>query len=331
MYNGWSISSTFPKCVTIFIYVWTAYISITRVKVVPFELLLVLIICTVSLGIYTYSEVISVGPGSPIDFPDLAIKNLHDVEMGAELPPEYLTSRSLTMKHDGRFRICQTCMFWKPDRCHHCSSCNRCILKMDHHCPWFAECIGFKNQKYFIQFLFYCTSYSIIVLFVTSIQIYHWFRSTSYEYEFIDFKLLTVWLLAIVIFISLVLFTGFSVFQLLGNQTTIELYAYRRYKAELNIIGDLDGSENINIFDLGSRYENWKDVMGNSWLEWLLPIETYKSKRSKNTLDEKGLFFAVNLGINGRLLNNIGLQDRLFRRLAARPSTESTRPFIEDF
>jgi palmitoyltransferase len=26
------------------------------------------------------------------------------------------------------------CHVFKPDRCHHCSICNRCVLNMDHHC-----------------------------------------------------------------------------------------------------------------------------------------------------------------------------------------------------
>ncbi|CAG8709421.1 14011_t:CDS:2, partial [Dentiscutata heterogama] len=34
-------------------------------------------------------------------------------------------------KRDGRVRWCETCNYVKPDRCHHCSECNRCILKMD--------------------------------------------------------------------------------------------------------------------------------------------------------------------------------------------------------
>lgn len=37
-------------------------------------------------------------------------------------------------KMNGSVRICRKCRALKPDRTHHCSTCRRCVLKMDHHC-----------------------------------------------------------------------------------------------------------------------------------------------------------------------------------------------------
>lgn len=47
------------------------------------------------------------------------------------------------------------CNVFKPERCHHCSTCNRCVLNMDHHCPWVNNCIGFSNRKCFLLLLVY--------------------------------------------------------------------------------------------------------------------------------------------------------------------------------
>ena len=55
------------------------------------------------------------------------------------------------------FRYCKKCKLIKPPRAHHCSLCERCILKMDHHCPWVGSCVGFSNHKFFMQFLTYTT------------------------------------------------------------------------------------------------------------------------------------------------------------------------------
>jgi palmitoyltransferase len=50
-------------------------------------------------------------------------------------------------------RWCFKCNAYKPERTHHCKSCKTCVLKMDHHCPWTYNCVGYKNMPHFIRFL----------------------------------------------------------------------------------------------------------------------------------------------------------------------------------
>ena len=69
----------------------------------------------------------------------------------------------LNRTHSGSPRYCEKCKCIKPDRTHHCSVCGQCVLKMDHHCPWVNNCVGFTNYKFFVLFLGYALVYCLFV------------------------------------------------------------------------------------------------------------------------------------------------------------------------
>lgn len=323
MKYGHALCKLFPKCLTTFIYLWSVYAAIRSITILNTNLIASFVVSLAAIALYTYYKIILVGPGTVKDFPSLKVRDMHTAENGLELPPEFITKRSFTLKKNGSFRICEICQAWKPDRCHHCSSCNECILKMDHHCPWFAECVGYRNQKYFIQFLIYSSFYSVIILLITSLELYTWFQVDGFEKELINFTLLFLWLLAVVTSISLGIFTSFSVMQLCLNQTTIELYRLRRYKEEVAFLNEFSNEPikgAVNIFDLGSWKENWVDVMGSTFVEWCIPI-----RKISDTTDGNGLYFRVNKNVNNSQLESMDLQDRLLRRVTPKTSLDIER------
>ena len=64
---------------------------------------------------------------------------------------------------------CETCDIPKPARSKHCSLCNVCCERFDHHCVWINACVGLHNYKYFILFLFL---HAVICIYGTVIGYY---------------------------------------------------------------------------------------------------------------------------------------------------------------
>mmetsp|Transcript_4497 Transcript_4497/g.9958 ORF Transcript_4497/g.9958 Transcript_4497/m.9958 type:complete len:348 (-) Transcript_4497:418-1461(-) len=80
-------------------------------------------------------------------------------------------------------RMCRRCQAFKPPRAHHCSICKRCIIKMDHHCPWVNNCVGIGNHKYFLLFIFY-TSLSCAYSFLFIIyRFFHCIGRVSHNHS----------------------------------------------------------------------------------------------------------------------------------------------------
>ncbi|KAK3686656.1 palmitoyltransferase for Vac8p [Vermiconidia calcicola] len=138
-----------------------------------------------------------------------------------------LTAKSST----GAPRYCKKCHTTKPDRTHHCSTCGHCVLKMDHHCPWLATCVGLHNYKPFILFLLYTSVFCWLCFGVSA----HWVWFAIADQQQVQeqgLRVVNTILLAVLGgIIGLVLsgFAGWHVWLATSGQTTIESLEKTRY------------------------------------------------------------------------------------------------------
>ncbi|KAK4460700.1 palmitoyltransferase [Cladorrhinum samala] len=141
---------------------------------------------------------------------------------------------SFTVKANGEMRFCKKCQARKPDRAHHCSTCRRCVLKMDHHCPWLATCVGLRNHKSFLLFLIYTTLFSLYCFAASASWVWEEiFANTTYVDTMMPVNYIMLAVVSGIIGIVLGAFTGWHIYLATKGQTTIECLEKTRYLSPL--------------------------------------------------------------------------------------------------
>ncbi|XP_016394647.1 probable palmitoyltransferase ZDHHC20 isoform X2 [Sinocyclocheilus rhinocerous] len=217
--------------------------------------------------IWSYWKTIISKPASPSKEFCLpkADKELYEKEENSEAQQEILkrVARNLpvyTRTGSGAIRYCDRCQLIKPDRCHHCSTCDRCVLKMDHHCPWVNNCVGFSNYKFFVLFLAYSMLYCVYIA-ATVLQYFIKFWTNHLPDTHAKFHVLFLFFVAAMFFISILSLFSYHLWLVGKNRTTIEAFRAPVFR----------NGPDKNGFTVGFR-KNVTQVFGDQKKCWCMPL-----------------------------------------------------------
>ncbi|KAL5111321.1 hypothetical protein TcWFU_001185 [Taenia crassiceps] len=181
---------------------------------------------------------------------------LESIIMSRGLPIE-------TTNDVGMIRVCPTCSLIKPDRCHHCSTCECCLLKMDHHCPWIDNCVGFHNYKYFVVFLLWGFLYCLYIVCTTVVYFIDFWENLQ-EMPPARYNFLFLFFIAIMFGFAQSILLFYHFYLLSHNRTTLEGFRSPTFRGS---------GVDKRGFDLG-WLQNWKEVFGDNAGLALVPVFT---------------------------------------------------------
>ncbi|CAF3817953.1 unnamed protein product [Rotaria magnacalcarata] len=209
------------------------------------------------------------------------------------------------VEHEKYLQYCDICESFKAPRAHHCKKCSRCVLKLDHHCPWINTCTGHFNHANFCWFMFYailgCTHGLLMLcpciyraLFA---QYYIYARIKNVPIIYFTFVSLISSILSIGLALGVIFAVGFllavQLRSIIRNQTGIESWILRKARDRSH----RRKNPFIYPYDLGFKENlrqvfNWREtynVIGNGIIwpvcegadEYALTREQIEQKREK--------------------------------------------------
>ena len=197
-------------------------------------------------------------PDSPVDLNNLTAfeQRIHDLP---EAEYEELYKSIMAKFPEGLewlivWRYCRKCKGIRPPRTHHCSISGKCVLRMDHYCPWVGNCVGMYNHKHFIMFLVHAVMGNITAFSIITINV----MQNSFRKATGTMGFLMLYILSFTLFLALISFFGMHLYFIMTNSSSIEANALLK----------------VNPFrHKRTKLQNMKDILGNNPRYWFFPWE----------------------------------------------------------
>jgi palmitoyltransferase ZDHHC9/14/18 len=129
------------------------------------------------------------------------------------LIPRYLLINGVCVRQ----KVCSTCRIYRPPRSNHCSVCDNCVLRFDHHCGFLGTCVGLGNYRWFLLL-----SLSLNVFCLISAVFSFQFLQFNFEFIKNNSQLILIFFLSFVGFFSFLLLNVYHLFISCHNITTNE-------------------------------------------------------------------------------------------------------------
>uniref|UniRef100_A0A8D2MIM7 Palmitoyltransferase n=1 Tax=Zonotrichia albicollis TaxID=44394 RepID=A0A8D2MIM7_ZONAL len=239
-YGGVKRGCKISAVITLFLF-FSFLILFLVAYLVVFHILFVLFVWTYWKSVFT----LPIQPGKKFHM-SYADQERYESEERPEVQRQILAeiARKLpvyTRTGNGGIRFCDRCQLIKPDRCHHCSVCAMCVLKMDHH----LQIISISNL--FPSLVLCCFPFQGELTNARS-----------------KFHILFLLFVAIMFFVSLMFLFGYHCWLVSRNRSTLEAFSAPVFQ----------NGPDKNGFNLGF-VKNLQQVFGEEKKLWLLPISSW--------------------------------------------------------
>ena len=168
---------------------------------------------------------------------------------------------------------CNSCSAYRPPRTSHCSLCDNCVQRFDHHCLWLGTCIGKRNYRYFY---FLTESINLSAIFQICFSLYYIINHTKHLINKENYSKLILWGLSALSLYDL-LFAIFFVGKLFILHTYLVCQSKTFYE---NIKKKFNKIPKINPFKKYFLY-TWKRII------FKMPPKSYLMSYLKGRLEQR--------------------------------------------